>query len=102
MTHDDETVERIEKAISSLEEFAGPHTPPHRRARSAADGLRAALSALPPRELLREALTALDRVLLNVEFMWEDGALASDAVADLRRARAAAEALRKALGEGQS
>lgn len=58
-----------------------------------------ALSALPERELLREALEALDRVLLDVEFMWEDGTLPDrrDDVIYVR-ARTAADKIRAALG----
>lgn len=77
---------------------------------------RAALSAMPPRdELLREALNALEPFAAEYEYWVTDipeQLMLSDgngtlSPADIKwdaivRARAAAEALRKALGEGQS
>lgn len=59
---------------------------------------RTVLSAMPQRELLAEALEALDRVLLDVEFMWDDGTLPNrrDDVIYVS-ARAAADKIRAAL-----
>lgn len=58
------------------------------------------MSTMPERELLREALEALDRVLLDVEYMWEDGTLPDrrDDVIYVR-ARAASDKIRAALTE---
>lgn len=62
------------------------------------DTVVARATAMPERELLREALEALDRVLLDVEFMWEDGTLPDrrDDVIYVR-ARAAADKIRASL-----
>lgn len=75
-----------------------PHSPECESMRSL---LVARVAALPSHELLREALEALDRVLLDVEFMWDDGTLPNrrDDVIYVR-ARATAEKIRAELEVG--
>lgn len=105
MSNDDETVERVARAIIEAR-FAGdedgsgdmPTTDYDR------DLARAALSALPERELLREALEALqglsDDVVEYVALNKLHDADGSPAINNhwMRRARAAADKIRAAMG----
>lgn len=116
MSNDDETVERVARAIATLRlrgggvSFDDPQVDEYFR-QSIYDEARAALSAMPPRdELLREALEALTPFASDADLWSGSDSLSlveaapgySDAltVGDLRRARAAADKIRAGLKEG--
>ena len=126
MSNDDETVERVARAIAALRlrgggvSFDDPQVDEYFR-QSIYDEARAAISAMPPRdELLREALSALEPFAkeaaewgvngkpLPDDFqieVREAGYPATPALfnlGDLRRARAAADKIRAGIKEGEA
>lgn len=98
MTHDDETVERVARALAEEMDLDADDYYARKLARTA-------LSALPPRELLRDALSALDALL--AEEMIYTGAITETLEAShmhpelAARARAAADKIRAALEHQQ-